>query len=259
MNSTTEYCAPCDLPFAAQNQTKVEAESCPVCFNEEGLRKINGCGHLICGDCETNLKRTPGQFKETLGLSVKYIKCPLCRQTEKKTYEQLEAEVIYYRDRAPINGYQPTTPSLEEEIQRSNERLATLIALRDRRILEQERLARVQLNTAQREAGTLARRLADIQVRREQLLARTDNPILREHIQNETDQEQVNVMNAERRAARQATDTPPAAAQRPRRIRCSGDGYGCTTVAFTQRRCPTHVDTPCCQRCVRCPVCRGLV
>jgi len=246
MTSKTELCTPCDLPFAAQNQTSPEVDSCPICFTEEGLRKINGCGHHICDDCTNSLKTSPGQFTETLGLSVKYVKCPLCRQYEKKTYEQLEAEVIYYRDRAPINGYQPATPSLEEDIQRSDERLATLIALRERRRLDQERLARVLSITDRREAGRLARRLTNIQTRREQLLAGTANPILREHIQNETDQEQANVVRNDGRSV-------------VRRIRCAGDGYGCTTVSPTQRRCPTHADTPCCQRCVRCPVCRGRV
>ena len=340
MNTNTEYCTPCELPFAAQNQTNVEAESCPVCFTEEGLRKLNGCGHSICGDCETNLKRTPGQFTETLGLSVKYIKCPLCRQTEKKTYEQLEAELIYYRDRRPrelvevpvlrpqqvFNINEPTIVESQVAVIRAlRERMRHLDGLNRLTDIPEREAIVTELSYIQRN-WSYAVRAYDIQHQREQLrlaeeevneliarrdllIAREPNPELRAVLQTEAaraDTSGASEITEETRTAARALvarggistvdlDGTPrtqnemyavalrsvleqrqrqqaAAVERDnarrfalagvavgagrtnrQRLRCVN--FGCETPAPTQRRCPNHINVPCCRRCNTCDDC----
>jgi len=93
-------------------------DSCPVCLNEENaLRKLNGCDHPICTDCENQIKATPNQFTE-LKTKIKLIKCPLCRAFEKPHYHHLEEELNWYRNNRNINNF-------------SNFNLRTLQRIRD--------------------------------------------------------------------------------------------------------------------------------
>lgn len=249
MNTNTEICVPCELPFAAQNQTKVETESCPVCFTEEGLRKLNGCGHSICGDCDARLKTTPGQFTETLGLSVKYIKCPLCRQTEKKTYEQLEAEVAYYRSRPHPQQITILRPQIVFNVNEPAivaSQVAVIRALRTRltQLGELNRLTDIP------ERESIVTELSYIQRNWTYAVRAYDNEVLRNRNTGVDRDTAIRfalagmaVPQTERRVAR-TTRT---------RWRCTTEG--CTTPAPTQRRCPNHANVACCRRCDTCYMC----
>lgn len=70
---------------------------CPVCFGEENIRKLNGCGHEICVQCEVKIKEQPYQVKSFhTTISIKqFIKCPLCREHEKPTYAELEDRIKF--------------------------------------------------------------------------------------------------------------------------------------------------------------------
>lgn len=245
MNTNTETCVPCELPFAAQNQTKVETESCPVCFTEEGLRKLNGCGHSICGDCEYGLKRTLGQFTETPGLSVKYIKCPLCRQTEKKTYEQLEAEVAYYRDRRPrelveVPVVRPQIVFNINEPAIVASQVAVIRALRTRltQLGELNRLTDIP------ERESIVTELSYIQRNWTYAVRAYDNEVLRNRN-----------TGVDRDTALRFALAGMAVPQRNVRTRWRCTTEGCTTPAPTQRRCPNHANVACCRRCDTCYMC----
>jgi hypothetical protein len=72
-----------------------EPEPCPVCFNDDvsSLKRLNGCGHSICGDCKSEIYITWNQFeystqilkKENTKIIMKLMKCPICRTIEKPT------------------------------------------------------------------------------------------------------------------------------------------------------------------------------
>jgi hypothetical protein len=80
-------------------------DSCPVCLNEENaLRKLNGCDHPICTDCENQIKATPNQYTE-LKTKTKLIKCPLCRAFEKPHYHHLEEELNWYKNNRSNNNF----------------------------------------------------------------------------------------------------------------------------------------------------------
>ena len=84
-----------------------EPEPCPVCFNDErsSLKRLNGCGHSICGDCKYEMYHSHNQFEFSGELStedfgfinplyavdMKLLKCPICRTIEKPTH-RLAAE-----------------------------------------------------------------------------------------------------------------------------------------------------------------------
>jgi len=76
-------------------ETLLEPEPCPVCFNDDlsSLKRLNGCGHSVCGDCKTGLYAAQNQFKtstqilkkEKKKIIMKLLKCPICRTVEKPT------------------------------------------------------------------------------------------------------------------------------------------------------------------------------
>jgi hypothetical protein len=279
----TEICVTCEPTI------KEEAVSCPVCFTEEGLRELNGCGHSICGDCENSLKRTNGQYTETLGLSVKYIKCPLCRQYEKKTYEQLEAEVIYYRDRIPNDRERLLTiQDIYYEEARIN---ARIVQLRNRRndllIASGARPDAAQgiataITTAnqppvnplndqpfhQHTAEQITQRanalLADDRVNPLEIDGTPRNQAqMFERAYSIAERQLREERRATRQASRQAAQQAALDAENARRmgagrsnrprVRCCNSG--CETPAATQRRCPNHATIPCCRRCNTCDDC----
>jgi len=274
----TEICVTCEptLPFAAQT-LKEEAVSCPVCFTEEGLRELNGCGHSICGDCENSLKRTPGQYTETLGLSVKYIKCPLCRQYEKKTYEQLEAEVIYYRDRIPNDRVRLLTIQdiyYEEArinariVQLRNRRNDLLIASGARPDAAQGIATAITTADHQLTAEQITQRanalLADDRVNPLEIDGTPRNPAqMFERAYSIAERQLREERRATRQASRQAAQQAALDAENARRmgagrsirprVRCRN--AGCRTPAATQRLCPNHATIPCCRRCNTCDDC----
>ena len=68
-------------------------EQCPVCFNDDitSLKPLNGCGHSLCGDCKSMLKKQNNQ--RVIKHDVTLVKCPLCRAIEKPTCEDLEKQI----------------------------------------------------------------------------------------------------------------------------------------------------------------------
>jgi hypothetical protein len=87
---------------------------CPVCFGEENLKTLNGCGHEVCTDCEGRIKEQTlygqNQVRTFNGVKIerinehrtthtittqKFIKCPLCREFEKPTYSDLEDQIAF--------------------------------------------------------------------------------------------------------------------------------------------------------------------
>lgn len=247
----TEICVTCEPTI------KEEAVSCPVCFTEEGLRELNGCGHSICGDCENSLKRTPGQNTETLGLSVKYIKCPLCRQYEKKTYEQLEAELIYYRDRTPIDRGLLSIQDIYYEEARINARIVQLRNRRNDLLIASgarpdaaQGIATAITTTNQPPVNPLNDQPFHQQAA--ETYTRLDGTI---GIYNSQEANQRASEGIRRDQERRFVLAGMMGAGRsvPRRIRCAGEG--CNTPAATQRRCPNHATIPCCRRCNTCDDC----
>lgn len=77
-------------------------EQCPVCFNDDitSLKPLNGCGHSLCGDCKTSLKKQNNQ--RVIKHDVTLVKCPLCRAIEKPTCEDLEKQIERLE---ALNGY----------------------------------------------------------------------------------------------------------------------------------------------------------
>lgn len=77
-----------------------ELEPCPVCFNDDlsSLKRLNGCGHSVCGDCKFGLYAAQNQFvnwmkvfrKDNKRIKLKLMKCPICRTIEKPTLELLK-------------------------------------------------------------------------------------------------------------------------------------------------------------------------
>jgi hypothetical protein len=83
--------------------TLSEPEPCPVCFNDDvsSLKRLNGCGHSICGDCKYEMYHRYNQFKYSGELStkdfnfiqplqavdMKLLKCPICRTIEKPSHK----------------------------------------------------------------------------------------------------------------------------------------------------------------------------
>jgi len=83
--------------------------TCPVCFGEDNLKKLNGCGHEVCTDCEGRIRQQTlygqNQVRTFNAMKIdgnriefvtqKFIKCPLCREFEKPSYSDLEAQINY--------------------------------------------------------------------------------------------------------------------------------------------------------------------
>ena len=87
---------PLCLPDSASTLKEQEnvLEECPVCYSEMELSnkfKINGCGHEICLSCEPDIRsRFQTRDKENL---LNVLKCPLCRQPEIPSAQQLKDEI----------------------------------------------------------------------------------------------------------------------------------------------------------------------
>ena len=72
--------------------TLPKLEPCPVCFNDDlsSLKRLNGCGHSVCGDCKFEMYDEQNQFvlqkiKIQIDFVMKLLKCPICRSNEKPT------------------------------------------------------------------------------------------------------------------------------------------------------------------------------
>jgi hypothetical protein len=103
------------LPMTSLPETTPHEEECPVCLEHPtqvmklahsggGFKTINGCGHKLCWGCVSSTIITPGQYMTNAAIGNKrFIKCPMCRSFDKPSYEDLEKERDYYRDRATDN------------------------------------------------------------------------------------------------------------------------------------------------------------
>lgn len=102
----------------------IDTTECPVCYTEENVGKL-GCGHPICGGCKTRVAENPASSKpRTIATNaqcphgqnpshiIKLIMCPICRQFEKLSYEQLEMENLYLKRRMAIMEQQANRQGL---------------------------------------------------------------------------------------------------------------------------------------------------
>jgi len=122
--------------------------TCPVCFGEDNLKKLNGCGHEVCTDCEGRIKQQTlygqNQVRTFNAMKIdgnrvefetqKFIKCPLCREFEKPSYSDLEAQINYltrYGSRGHPQAMRvpETVEQLRTNIQNNNAEIARLQAI----------------------------------------------------------------------------------------------------------------------------------
>ena len=90
-----------------------EPEDCPICFCETAKSEqfiINGCGHMICKDCEPNTRKTQQTPDRENLLPV--LKCPMCRQPEQPSAAQLKDRIRY------LNGKVTRLNSMNTELSR---------------------------------------------------------------------------------------------------------------------------------------------
>lgn len=92
MNSATTSAIGCPaIGCLASECTAIEctAIECPICLEETTNYMITQCNHTICSVCIEGLKNNENQHKFNGVLNKKYIKCPLCREFEKYSYDDL--------------------------------------------------------------------------------------------------------------------------------------------------------------------------
>jgi hypothetical protein len=84
-------------------------ESCPICLespseetvashNGQPFFTIHGCGHSIGWCCEPRARTNAASSRKDIDIAgCRKLICPICRQVEKYTYEELEAKVQFLR------------------------------------------------------------------------------------------------------------------------------------------------------------------
>lgn len=233
---------------------------CPVCFGEDNLKKLNGCGHEVCTDCIGRIQQQTlygqNQVRTFLGMkqdgnaivftTQKFIKCPLCREFEKPSYSDLEEQVNHLsrelRGRGHPNAMRvpETVEQLRTNIQNNNVEIARLQAFQNQNL-------QPQLN------GVVPiRDPAFDPPPRAPVAILPPNPAGAHHAR-------LMALGDENRNNRGLP---------PRRVWCinrnrrnANNELMCTTVHGTQRRCngrncAGNINrAPCCQMCVRCPNC----
>ena len=250
------------------DEMNIEEETCPICLEVPSAEatalhgkkfyKINGCGHELCWECEPRV-RTMGhdysrpkipELNETL------LKCPICRATEKPSYEQLERLVEHLRSRPTnnngyaINDLQSRVRNLHAEQNRIQERhIANLNTIR------QDLQARgLTLRTVGNRVGvepmtTLHPLVAEVAGYNPP----TPPPLI--PADRMRDPRPIGRMPAPQNVAVPVARRIHPNAEPQGRVWCQN--AGCNTPQRTQRRCPNHANRPCCRRCDICTECRN--
>jgi hypothetical protein len=144
MNLEATFHAVVDLTNDNEKIPNQEPEDCPICLCETAKSEqsiINGCGHMICKTCEPNTRKTQ-QTKDRENL-LPVLKCPMCRQPEEPSAEQLKDRIRY------LNVKVTNLNSMKTELSRQLARREDAETLEDAYIIpfmkEQLRLFRIQL------------------------------------------------------------------------------------------------------------------
>jgi len=196
-------------------------EPCPVCFNDDitSLTPLNGCGHSICGDCKSMLKKQNAQ--RIIKHDVTLVKCPICRAIENPTCEELEKQI--------------------ERVEALNRHLTQSLVDKDHTI---RRLTQ-QLNHYILFLSTPLINMVDDQERPVQRpVQRPVNPPV-----NPSVQQPANPPTPNRPTRRNNPNRPPL-------MFCHRTG--CTGRNRTRGRCIQCNETPCCSRHMVCTQCRPL-
>lgn len=73
-----------------------ECENCPICLDglsPENIFIIEGCGHLLCTDCEPDVRKSTLSTCYDNDKLVKVIKCPICRTPEEPSKDLLKKRI----------------------------------------------------------------------------------------------------------------------------------------------------------------------
>jgi len=113
INLEATFHAVVDLTNDNEKIPTEEPEDCPICFCETVKSEqfiINGCGHMICKTCEPNTRKTQQTPDRENLLPV--LKCPMCRQPEEPSAEQLKDRIRC------LNGKVNNLKSMNNELSR---------------------------------------------------------------------------------------------------------------------------------------------
>ena len=240
--------------------------SCPVCLETpQEFKTLSGCGHKVCLPCEEQLKNTHHQHKLNDVLKKKFVKCPICRAFEKPCYEELEKELVFWKDYSRALALKQCPPPAAPQ------RTAAEEQVRRQTILELMALATSQ-QPVEQIAVQINARIADynrtvvtpqhtIQMETiERLVAinTSHQPVEQFAAQITARIADYNRTVAAPQRTTQAAPVQPRQAEggRPaplRRVRCNGLN-NCTQM--TQNRCRTCRVVQCCRDCHHCRTCR---
>jgi len=240
--------------------------TCPVCFGEDNLKKLNGCGHEVCTDCIGRIQQQTlygqNQVRTFTGAKIngnrvefvtqKFIKCPLCRDFEKPSYSDLEEQINYLTREMRARGHPmamrvpETVEQLHANIQNNNNEIARLQAFQNQN-LQPHLIGVVPIRDPAFDPPPMAR-----QIHRAPVAILPPNPAGHHHA----------VMMARADENRNNRGLPPRRVWCINHNRRDADGeLVCRTVHGTQRRCngrncAGNINrVPCCQMCVVCPNC----
>lgn len=241
--------------------------SCPVCLETpQEFKTLFGCGHKVCLPCEENLKNTTHQHRMNDVLKKKFAKCPICRAFEKPCYEDLEKELVFWRDysrklvmRQPPRPTPPAAPQRSAAQERvrvetirelanmalttSQQPIEQVAAQITARIADYNRTVAAPQRTIQME--TIERIVAIINTGEqpvEQIALQINGPI--------ADYNRTVAAPVQRRQAERGRPTPL------RRVRCNGRS---SCLRITQSRCHTCRTVQCCKDCISCTTCRQRI
>jgi len=255
------------IPEAPAAQEEDDS-SCPICLETPlEFKTISGCGHKVCLPCEESLKNTIHQHKLNDVLKKKFVKCPICRSFEKPNYEDLEKEVVFWKDysRNLVLRQQPPRPTpfvpqrTVTQQQARDQTIAQLIALSNqiranpnRSIIDARNVTRIIEGYNRAVAAEPPRAAWPPPPTAHELYIRQNitgpEARQREAMEQEARQEarQVAILQNDGRPIR--VRPPPL-----RRVRCNGRRPGCTKI--TQNRCHTCHAVQCCRDCIICTTC----
>ena len=203
-------------------------EQCPVCFNDDitSLKPLNGCGHSLCGDCKTSLKKQNNQ--RVIKHDVTLVKCPLCRAIEKPTCEDLEKQI---------------------------ERIEALNRYLTQGIVDKDYIIRQLSNQLNRYTAFLSTPLINLVDDPDRPVQRPANPQVNPPV-NPPANPPANPPTPNRPTGRNNPNRPPRMnnPNRPPLMFCHRTG--CTGRNRTRGRCMRCHETPCCSRHMVCTQCR---
>jgi hypothetical protein len=227
-----------------------EAEECPICYSTVTKSEqfiINGCGHMICKDCEPNTRAHNYIIDHENLLPV--LKCPMCRQPEIPSTQQ-------YKDRIKL---------LNNRIRILNTQLSQAAALVAQRELPLEvEINHTRMNALEQQVHILRR-----QLNTNGLIPHSDiNPFV--EIVNNSSQFIHHFNEQQTRPQTVSPESTPRTNQgtrniqpnqRPTRTQQQGNHLEycrgiCNSNRRTRHLCLRGCGVNCCRRCRECSSCR---